>query len=402
VPGRAAGVAIQAFGECATFAHIIWGGKAYRAAQAAMIVGIGYLIGPIDLIPARVPYFGHLDEIGILIGSFLIARKVAPAKATNWPNTPAAPGILPNFFIVGAARCGTTSLYDALGRHPDVFCCPVKEPNHFCTDRNARDWVVESAKRRAVLLAPGEPRAAALPRVATTPDLATYKSLFAGWAGERAIGEASTAYLLSTNAAAEIAKAQPYARIIIVLRQPVQRAQSEYLMHLQLGRDRADLDSVVTGHPENLVGELQVLNSIIAGSLYAPQIKRYLDEFPRKNILFLLFEDLVRDPAATLQTVFRHIGVSPQQGEGIALARENESRAVKSPRLNRLLAGTGLRDLILHLLPTRLRRSLARRYYDTKQVTRPAIAANLFRDDIIETEALIGRNLAHWLPREEG
>jgi len=399
--GRAAEITVRALGECSAFTRILVGGTAYHAARAAIAVGLLYLVGPIDLIPAHTPYIGHLDEFGMLVGSFLLARRIAPAPQMRWPRLPAGEGVLPNFFIVGAARCGTTSLYDALGRHLDVFCCPVKEPNLFCTDRNARPWVIESAKRRAVLLAPGEPRSPALPRVATTTDVALYKSLFAAWSGEPAIGEASTAYLLSTEAAAEIAKLQPNAKIIIVLRHPVQRAQSEYLMHLQLGRAKTDLDAAIAGRTQHLTGEMQVLKNILEGSLYAPQIRRFLAHFPRENILFLVFEDLVRDPAAALRAAFHHIGVSPDQARAIMLARENESRAVKSQRLNRLLAGTGLRDLILHLLPAKLRRSLARRYYQAATATRPAIDIGLFHEDIAETERLIGRSLAHWRAAED-
>jgi hypothetical protein len=396
--GRTAEFTVQAIGECSAFVRIIFGGRAYHAARAALAVGIGYLFAPFDLIPARTPYVGHLDELGILIVSFVIARKIAPAPPARWPRRSENAGPLPNFLIVGAPRCGTTSLYDALGRHPDVFCCPVKEPNHFCTDRSARPWVLESAKRRAVLIASDEPRSPALPRVATTTDIGLYKSLFSDWGGERAIGEASTAYLLSSEAAAEIAKVQPGARIIVVLRQPVQRSQSEYLMHLQLGRAKTDLDAVLAGHTEHLTGELQVLKTIIEGSLYAPQIRRLLEHFPRENVLFLLFEDLVRTPASALRAAFLHIGVSPDQGESIVLARENESRAVKSHRLNRLVAGTGLREVITHLLPAKLRRRLACRYYKAAPTARPAIDIGLFREDIAETERLIGRSLAHWLP----
>jgi hypothetical protein len=90
--------------------------------------------------------------------------------------------------------------------------------------------------------------------------------------------------------------------------------------------------------------------------------------------------------------------VSPDQGESIVLARENESRAVKSHRLNRLVAGTGLREVITHLLPAKLRRRLACRYYKAAPTARPAIDIGLFREDIAETERLIGRSLAHWLP----
>ncbi len=389
--------------EGLAFARILVGGSAYRLAQLSLLVGFAYWIGPLDLIPARTPYIGHLDEACALIGAFVIARRLAPTTSDDAADTGVTisarrgvSGSLPTFFIVGAARCGTTSLFTALGQHPDVFCCPVKEPNHFCTDRNAKGWVIESAKKRMVLLARDQPAPPKLPRVATTPDFPTYRKLFAGWAGQTAVGEASTAYLLSTDAARNIADAFPAARIIVVLRQPVQRAQSEYLMHAQLGRSRADLDAAVADWQHPPAGELETLANIVGGSLYAPQIRRYLAEFPREQILFLLFEDVLRDPAAALREVFAHIGVSPEAGAGIGLSRENESKAVRSAGLNRMLASTGLRDTILHLMPRALRRSLARRYYRAATVERPNIPASLFAADVLETEALIGRDLPAW------
>jgi hypothetical protein len=256
--------------------------------------------------------------------------------------------------------------------------------------------VIESARRRMVLLAQGEPSPPRLPRVATTLDFDTYRTFFAGWNGEAAIGEASTAYLLSMDAARQIAERFPAARIIIVLRHPVARAQSEYLMHAQLGRSRADLDAAVAdwAHPPD--GELETLSNIVEGSLYAPQIARYLAAFPREQILFLLFDDIVREPAAALAAVFDHIGVSREAGAGIALSRENESKTVRSTGLNRLVARTGLRETILHLLPRAVRRSLARRYYSAGSVERPAIPVSLFVDDIAQTAVLIGRDLSAW------
>jgi hypothetical protein len=294
---------------------------------------------------------------------------------------------MPNFFIVGAARCGTTSLFDALGQHPDVFCCPVKEPNFFATELAERPHVVESARRRGVLLAPGMASLAVLPRVAITLDYDTYLSLFSGWAGQRAVGEASTAYLMSPRAAAEIARRRPDGRIIVVLRHPVERARSEAQMHAQLGREEG-------GGPD-----------VIAASLYAPQVRRFLEAFPREQILFLRFENMLAEPAATLKRVFRHIGVDPEAAAGITLRHENKSRQVRFEGFNRMLFRSGLRGVLAHILPASLRRAIARRYYKTAPASPdagtadPAISLALFRADIEETGRLIGEDLSAWLVR---
>lgn len=299
---------------------------------------------------------------------------------------------MPNFFMVGAPRCGTTSLFSAMCVHPDVFCCPVKEPNHFATDRNAKPYVIAGATRRGVLLTEGAPGLAVLPRVATTPEFGTYLRLFDGWAGEHAVGEASTSYLVSKTAAGEIARRQPEARIIVVLRQPVQRTRSEYLMHTQLGRQVSNMSDGVD--------DLDTISfsTIVEASLYAPQIERYLHVFRREQLLFLRFEDLAGAPAEALRQVFAHIGVDPDVDVKITLSHQNQSRPVRFPVLNRLLFKSGFRDAILHGLPGPARRLLARHYYAKRPAAvLPDMPLDLFRKDITETERLTGLDLSDWV-----
>ena len=374
----------------------------FLASQAALLIGIAYLFVPLDLIPDNTPFIGHLDEFGFLAGGFVAAYLLMPADARRAAPRAAkalaaARIILPNFFLVGGARCGTTSLFDAIGQHPDVFCCPVKEPNFFATDRNAKPHILANARRTGVLLAPGQPGLDVLPRVATTTDYDTYLSLFRQWSGQHAIGEATTSYLSSLTAAREIAARQPAARIVAVLRHPVHRAQSEYLMHAQLGRKMGSLDEIyaVHGHPGRNDGITSA--EIIAASLYAPQVRRYLAAFPREQLLFLRFEDVVHAPADILAQIFNHIGVPDLAGQPPSLTHHNQSRPVRFPLLNRLLFRSGAREMVLHLLPRALRRRLATRYYAQAPNARPSLSIEMFRADIEETQDLTGLDLRGWL-----
>ncbi len=392
--------------ECTLLGTIVTGGKRFLPSQIALAIGLSYLFVPIDLIPDRTPLIGHLDELAFLVCGFLAAHKLSPAgqkplragaAGASRPARTAAGAGLPNFFIVGAPRCGTTSLFAALGLHPDIFCCPVKEPNHFATDRNAKPSVIASAMRRGALLTAGAPGMAVLPRVATTPDFDTYLHLFDGWAGQRAVGEASTSYLFSRTAAGEIARRRPDARIIVVLRQPAERALSEYQMHAQLGRKMGSTDpdgALVGGFDDQ---DAISLSSIIAASLYAPQIERYLKVFGREQMLFLRFEDLAGAPAEALRSVFRHLGVDPDPCADIRLSQQNQSRAVRFPMLNRVLFTSGLRDVILHAMPGSVRRRLAKRYYAAGSADLPAVPLDLFRADIAATERLTGLDLSAWV-----
>ena len=372
-----------AYAEGSLYRRIFSLNREALLSQIALLIGFAYLVGPVNFIPDQVPYFGHADEAGFLIGGVLVARHFAPRGAIL-RNLNGLRTILPNFFIVGAARCGTTSLFDAIGQHPDVFPCPVKEPNHFALELNERSWVVESARRRGVLIAPGLPGMTVLPRVAITPDYGAYLQLFGEWRGQRAIGEASTAYFVSPRAAEAIADIVPTARIIAVLRHPVKRAVSEMQMHEQLGRD--------------LSASQDKKAQAIEASFYAPQVKRYLDAFPREQILFLIFEEMLSNPKETLRRVFGHIGVNPARGEDIDFTHHNQSRSVRFARLNQLLFRSGLRDVMVHILPARMRRSLAKRYYTASPPpAAPPISIDLFRADIEDTSALIEQDLSRWL-----
>ena len=395
--------------ECALFGRIATGGRRFLPSQIALAIGLAYMVGPIDLIPGRTPFIGHLDELAFLVVGLVAAHKLVPQEQAGQQAGTAGPrrgdrssaqSVSPNFFLVGAPRCGTTSLFAALGQHPDVFCCPVKEPNHFATDRNAKPAVIASAQRRGALLTAGAPGMKVLPRVATTPDFDTYLRLFDGWSGEHAVGEASTSYLVSTTAAAEIARRRPDARIIVVLRQPVERTRSEYLMHAQLGRTLASIDPDADASGE---ADGMSFATIVEASLYAPQIRRYLDVFGREQMLFLRFEDLVAAPATVMRAVFGHIGVDPNIDLPMALSHQNQSRSLRFPLLNRLLFKSGLRDVILHGLPAPVRRRLARRYYSSKPAAIPDIPPDLFRADIAETARLTGLDLSAWsAPRGRG
>jgi len=366
--------------EGALLRRICVADRAAFAAQAALLIGLAYQFVPIDLIPNRIPVIGHADEFAFLLSGLLVARRLAPPPRRTFGRA----RVVPNFFIVGAARCGTTSLFDALSAHPDVFCCPVKEPNHFATELRERPWVMASARRRGVLIEPGSPALSVLPRVAITPDYDMYLRLFEDWAGQTAVGEASTSYLFSPRAAAAIAQRQPHARIIVVLRQPVERARSEIQMHAQLGRTLGDDEY---GLPKT-----------IRASLYAPQIQRYLEVFAREQIVFLLFEEMMADPAATLRAVFAHIGVDPALGDGIVLRHHNQSRPVRFAWLNRLLFSSGLRDVLAHVLPRPVRRAIASWYYARGARPRPPrVTLAMFHADIAQTGRLIGRDLSHWL-----
>jgi hypothetical protein len=180
---------------------------------------------------------------------------------------------LPTFIIGGAPKTGTTSLYRYLLEHPQVFLPrDAKEPHYF----------VESS---------------AMP-------LAEYEALFVDVGGARAVGEASTWYLRDRVAPARVRALIPDARLIFVLRHPVERARSHYW-------HRVAQDSRFGARPFGewiRAGERDVACFVDHG-LYADHLQRWLGHFPREQILAVLHEDLERDAPAVLRRICTHIGV---------------------------------------------------------------------------------------------
>ena len=149
---------------------------------------------------------------------------------------------LPNFFIVGAPKAGTTSLYAYLDQHPEVYMSPLKEPNYFAFELRAENFSKEDQPRIAREAAAlrdyldGDMRDKRFGGLVS--DWLDYGKLFRNASTETAIGEASPMYLWSGSAAHNIARRLPHAKIIISLRNPVDRAYSQYLQMTSIGMIR--------------------------------------------------------------------------------------------------------------------------------------------------------------------
>jgi hypothetical protein len=226
---------------------------------------------------------------------------------------------LPDFFIVGHAKSGTTALYEMLRGHPEIYMPDVKEPWFFASDLHS------------------EPSRT---RWGTFDD---YTSLFDPARPEQRVGEASVFYLWSQTAAARIAQAQPNARIIAVLREPASFLSS---LHLQFVKthieSKADLRAAIALEPARREGR-EVLRSPYSPALlvysdhvrYVEQLRRYHELFPADQILVLIYDDLVADNAEAVRTVFRFLDVD--DSHKIAVTTANPSVRVRSAQLHTLV-----------------------------------------------------------------
>jgi hypothetical protein len=218
---------------------------------------------------------------------------------------------LPNFVIIGAQKAGTTTLYQLLRTHPAIFMPTVKEPGFFI--RGFPDPVRFQTLRR-----PDDGRTATPvgSRGADWSTLGEYASLFEPGAAFPLRGEASTPYLPSPYAARRIAEVLPDVRLIVLLRDPVERAFSAYNYNLSRGTEPAStfaeaVASELRGERDDWVYGWRYLYT----GRYAEHLHRYLEVFPRERLGVYRFEALRADSGAVFADACRFLGVDPVAGQ---------------------------------------------------------------------------------------
>lgn len=294
---------------------------------------------------------------------------------------------LPNFFVIGAAKSGTTALYDTLKQHPEVFLSPIKEPHYFGFE--------------------GEPPV--FPGIDGTHYRRTgvwracdYGQLFAGVTRESAIGEASNLYMLSPSAAGRIKRNLPQSRIVAVLRQPAERAYSEYNSMAQYGVEPASSFADALAHETRRLQEGWFLGVYRQRGYYHAQLSPYFELFPRQQIKIFLYEDWRSKPQALMRDLFQFLEVDETFTPEIR--RSNVTRLPKNRRLHAWvtrLERSRLRIPLLHsYLVAAAQRLDARFFCAPPPALDPEIRSRLtadFRQDILKLQDLIGRDLSHWL-----
>jgi hypothetical protein len=291
--------------------------------------------------------------------------------------------MLPNFIVVGAAKAGTTALYWYLLEHPSVVRSPVKENNAVASGRDAGGK-----------LGYGDPEVQDFP----LKSLDDYQGLFAEAGDATAVGEASPIYLECPQAAARIQALLPGVRIIASLRHPVDRAYSDYLMHLRHRGRRFDAERDLSAAADWARPDSHWMRI----GRYHEQLSRYFEAFPRRQIHVSLFDDLKRSPPELMRGVYRFVGVDeefmPDFTTPHAIGGMPASRLVEG-----FLTSRAARMTIKPLIPTRAA-NWVKRLRARNMRKAPSLPADLkreltghFRDDIARTGELIGRSLDHWL-----
>lgn len=312
---------------------------------------------------------------------------------------------LPNFLIVGTGKAGTTSLYSYLRQHPQIYMSPVKEPGYFASE--IRAGALSEPLRRHLAL-----QTLALPKLLNdgkpvkpfgwiAAEWEDYLRLFQGVNGEKAIGEASAAYLWSATAAASIHASLPDARIIMILRDPAERAFSQYLHQLSVGLTGATFRQHLEACARDGGGKLSVSYPFLEIGLYHQQVKRFLDLFPRDRIRIYWYEEAWRQPANLLSDVFQFLDVDAEFQPDFS-QRSHQRRAPRLVGLHHFLKRSGLWYPLKALVPGRLISSLRHVAFRrgrslTMEPRDRRYLVDYYRDDIHRLEALLDRDLSSWL-----
>jgi len=292
----------------------------------------------------------------------------------------------PDLFIVGAPKCGTTALYAYLRRHPEIFMSPLKEPHFFGSDLVFADRPPLSERE--------------------------YLEFFAGARDHRLAGEASVWYLYSTRAATEIKAFSPTARILVMLRNPVDVMHALHTERRFQGSEPiSEFAAALAAEPARRRGLDLARRGMQDAGLYRSvvrfpdQLARYLDVFGRDRVHAIVFDDLRADAATVGRGVLEFLGVACD-GAG-RLGAENTHRGVRSARLARAFhePPRALQWLGLAILSRPARAALLARLrrLNGRATPRAPMPPELrrqlqgeFAPDVSRLSEMIGRDLTHW------
>jgi hypothetical protein len=299
-----------------------------------------------------------------------------------------SPRLPPDFVIIGAPKSGTTAMHAYLAEHPGIYLPARKELRYFGADLD--------------------------PRYGRPLSDAGYDQHYEEAPAAALVGTAYVWYLFSRTAAAEIAQVAPAARMVAMLRNPVDMLPALHAEHLSNGNeDIDDFAAALAAEPDRRAGqrippEAHLPQGLLYSEVprYAEQLQRYFDTFGREQVHVVIFDDFRRDPAAAYAGVLRFLGVDPSFSPG-SFQTVNPRHRVRSHRLRRFLSRPPerARRVARAVIPQRLRRGAWARLAAANdravaaEPLSPALRQELqalFADEVTRLSALLDVDLSAW------
>ena len=289
---------------------------------------------------------------------------------------------LPNFFIIGAQKAGTSSVHHYLNQHPQIFMSPKKEPQYFSFGR-----FMGSDKRLRK-------------KTKMVYSWEDYIKLFSNVKEEVIIGESSTTYLINENAASGIVEKFPNAKLMAILRQPADRAYSQWLFNRKRFYEPLNNfnDALYPEKSRGIKYKGQRFKYRENGKYYEA-LKRYLDIFSKNQILIVLYDELKEDPLNLLGKIQDFLELDSEFNFDVSVKYNvsGEPRNIIVDRLLRLIQP--IRKDLEHKLPPKLvgfmGRHLMRRPKYPKDLIKELTLE--YKEDILKLQRLIEIDLSNWL-----
>lgn len=291
-----------------------------------------------------------------------------------------------DFFLVGAARCGTTSLYNHLSSNQEIFLPNVKEPNFFSdvSSPKAEDYETPDFNNKYHA------------KIITSK--AVYDSLYKEAQNEQIKGDTSPSYLWDKTVAKKIYDYNPKAQIIISLRHPVDRAYSHYIMNYFTGVDTFKTFKEALDAPDNLVWGS--CNQYLEMSMYYEQLKAYYDTFPKEQIKVIVYEDWTKDIETNINDLFKFLGVNNSNNQISSKVQHNKIKPIKNIGFLNFLRKNGIKRFIKKIINQDQVDRLKSRFFENNNeikkldIETRTLLSSQFKEDIKNLSQLTNINFA--------
>ena len=283
-------------------------------------------------------------------------------------------------FIVGAPKAGTTSLYHYLNEHPNIVMSIDKEPNYFSSEAIKKQKLYYKKKY--------------------IETLDQYHSLFTNIKENMIFGEGSVSYLFYNNVASNIKSYNKDAKIIMIFRNPIERAFSHYLMDLRLGLISEKFEDIINKKSTHPNAKLYYQQYVGLGK-YFEQLMRYREIFDLNNILIIDYEDLKYNTSKCVKKTYDFLGVEKSHTPNIEVTH-NRFKQARNSWVKLLYSSVTIRDMSRYIIPNQLKDYLNNMLFqkDKKPVLNKKTEKKLrmiFKEDIVKLSDILEKDFIKWI-----
>lgn len=293
---------------------------------------------------------------------------------------------LPDFVVAGVARAGTTTLYNLLKKHNQIYLPKVKETNYFSkvTSKNAEDYKL--------------PKSGIEYHTKIIKDWSVYKALYnADELSNKLKGDISPSYMWDLKSAERIRAKNKDAKIIITLRSPVDRVLSHYKMNYYTGYEKeSNFTKAIYKDPDGYWGGG---NCYLRCSFYYKSLRTYFDNFDKANILILIYEDWIEDQRKLADSITEFLGVKYFKKCDLVSNHQNKVKPIKHLKVLNLLRNPNVKSIFKKTIPQHKIDGLKKKYFEGDDI-KMAIDLDeekklkeLFREDVLKTGKLLNKDL---------